>query len=124
MEIIKVSDKLLYLKKGAILKDNIFATRFMKNQFKNIASLDRMYPLLVRVVGNGTFFLSHNITEKKKKRKTNSLRNSIMKIIMRVFTPNFNLSINQVNLLGALRKINKQRQNARKKKKKHRETAN
>ena len=66
MEIIKVSDKLLYLKKGAILKYNIFATRFMKNQFKNIAPLDRMYSLLVRVVGNGTFFLSHNITEKKK----------------------------------------------------------
>ena len=46
MKINKISDRINFNMECAtryvLLKDNTFAVRFMKNQFKNMAPLDRM----------------------------------------------------------------------------------
>ena len=56
-EIIKISDKLQYFILGndRATRSQRFRTRFMKNQLKNIAPLDRMYSPPVRVLGSELF---------------------------------------------------------------------
>ena len=52
METIRISDKLFQLRNEP-LKETSFVLRFIKNHFENMASLDQMYLLPVRVPGNG-----------------------------------------------------------------------